>query len=167
MRMILFSAAVVVLIASFACGNAEEKAAEQVVEETIEADLGGDAGVEISEEGMEITSQDENGTYTWKAGDKAEIPDSFPQDVYIFEGATVVMVSESPDSFVVALTTDAAVSAVADSYLEEMTSAGWSKLMETDMDDGRMLVFGMGDRSVNVGVFPEDGMTGISLSVGN
>ncbi len=89
MRNISCFVAVLALVLNVACGKAEEKTVEQVMEQVAEANLGDGSEVDLSEEGMEVTSQDEDGTYTWKAGDKAEIPETFPDDVFIYEGAEI------------------------------------------------------------------------------
>jgi len=165
MRNILCLAAALTLVTSLGCGKAEEKAAEKTLETSIENSLGGESDVDISDEGMKVTSQDEDGTYTWQAGSEAEVPGGFPSDVYVFKGAEVEMSSDSPDSFVLALKTDAAFAKVVEAYKTEMPSAGWTEMTATQMDGAQMLVYSMGDRAVNVGVFDEDGATKISLSV--
>ena len=142
-----------------------EEAVEKAVEQQIEMETGDQAKVDISDNGMEITSQDADGVYTYQGGDTAELPDGFPADVYVPDGATVDMVSDSPNGFVVALSTETALPAVVEAYLKEMSSAGWNKMTETEMDGGRMIAYFKGERSVNVGIFDEDGVRGISLSV--
>ncbi len=77
-----------------------------------------------------------------------------------------MMSSVSPGSFVLALQVDAPLGEVVGSYEKEMSAAGWTKHMSTTMDGGQMMVFGLGDRSANVTIFNEDGVTKISLSVG-
>ncbi len=75
------------------------------------------------------------------------------------------MSSDSPGSFVLALSTDAAFATVVKTYKKEMSSAGWNEMTATKMENAQMLVYGMDDRSVNIGVFDEEGVTKISLSV--
>ncbi len=165
MRTILCLAASLGLIMNVACGKAAEKTAEKAVEQKIEMETGDQANVDISDDGIEITSQDADGVYTWKGGDSAEIPDGFPADVYVFDGASVDMASDSPNGFFVALSTDTAFPMVVEAYLKEMSSAGWNKMTETEMDGGRMMLYLKDERTVNVGIFDEDGARGISLSV--
>ena len=166
MKILVFLAAAFALMVNLGCGKSKEEAAEEVVEQAVEAALGDEAGVDLSDEGMTVTSEDEDGTYTWKAGDQAEVPSDFPDDVHVYEGAEVVMSTETPDGFSLALGVDAPVEDVVKSYLEAMSAAGWTKHMETEMDGGHMMVYGKGDRSVNVAIFEEEGMTQIGLTVG-
>ncbi len=102
MRTILCLAASLGLIMNVACGKADEKTVENAVEQKIEKETDEQANVDISEDGMEITTQDADGVYTWQGGDSAELPDGFPADVYVPDGASVDMVSDSPNGFVVA-----------------------------------------------------------------
>lgn len=165
MRTILCLTAALALIMNLACGKAPEETAETALEQQIEKSAGGDADVDYSDEGMEITTEDADGVSTWQAGDKAELPDNFPSDVYIPEGVSVDMVSDSPSGTVVALSTDIALATIVEAYLKEMTAAGWTKMTDTEMDGGRMTLFLKDERTVNVGIFDEDGARGISLSV--
>ncbi len=123
------------------------------------------ATVDFSENGMEITSEDGDGVYSIQGGDSAEIPAEFPADVYVPDDASVILVSDSPNGFVVGLSTETALPAVVEAYLKEMSAAGWNKMTETVMDGGRMTVYLKDERSVSVGIFEEDGAREISLSV--
>ncbi len=165
MKKLLVLAAVVALVPLFGCGTSEEKAVEETVEQVVEGSVENDAGVEISEEGMAITSTDEDGTYTWQGGDKAGIPEGFPDDVFVYEGVEVLMSSDTPGSFVLGLSTDAPREDVIASYEKEMSAAGWTEATSTNMDGDKILVYTKGDRVVNVGIFLEEGVTNISLSV--
>ena len=165
MRNLLCLTAALALVLNFACGKSKEEAAEEAVENSIEMNLGDDAEVDISDEGMAITSTDEDGTYSWQAGDQAKIPDGFPEDVHIYEAASVAMSADSPDSFTLALSTDDALPKVVGAYEEKMSAAGWTKQTSTSMNDAQMLVYTKGDRAANIGIFNEKGVTQISLTV--
>jgi hypothetical protein len=165
MRNLVCLAAVFSLALAVGCGKAPEKAVEETAEKTLETQPGDDADVDVSEDGMTVTSSDEDGTYTYQAGNEATIPDGFPADVYVYEGATVQMSSDSPDGFMLAFETDAAFATVVDAYKAEMPAAGWTELTGTTMEGTQMLIYGIGDRMVDVGIFDENGVTKISLSV--
>ena len=165
MKKLLVLGAVLALVPCFGCGNSEEQAVEEPAAQAVESSPEKDAGVGISEEGLEITSKDEDGTYTYQAGDKAEIPENFPDDVFIYEGSELLMISESPQGWVLTLRTDAPRDDVIASYEKEMSAAGWAEITSTNMDGDRMLIYGQGDRTVNVGIFAEEGVTQVSLSV--
>ncbi len=165
MRNLLCLMAALGLVLNFACGKSKEEAAEEAVENSIEMNLGDDAEVDISEEGMTITSTDEDGTYSWQGGDQAKVPDGFPKDVYVHEAATVAMSADSPESFTLALTTDDPFPKVVGAYEEKMSAAGWTNQTSTAMDGAQMLVYTKGDRAANVGIFNEKGVTQISLTV--
>jgi hypothetical protein len=165
MRKILCLAASLGLIMNVACGRTEEKTVEKAAEQQIERETGDLAAVDFSENGMEITSVDGDGVYSIQGGDSAEIPAEFPADVYVLDDASVILVSDSPNGFVVGLSTDTALATVVETYQKEMSAAGWNKMTETVMDGGRMTVYLKDERSVNVGIFEEDGAREISLSV--
>ena len=165
MRNLVCLTAALALVLSFGCGKSKEKTAKEAIERSVEATLGNDAEIDISDEGMAITSADEDGTYTWQAGDQAEIPDGFPTDVHIYEAAAVDMSADSPNGFTLALRTDDPFSKVVGTYEEKMSAAGWTKQTSTAMSGTQMLVYTKGDRATNVGIFEEEGITKISLTV--
>jgi len=165
MKRFVFWAAAFVLILNIGCGKSNEEVGEEAAEQAIEAALGNEAGVDLSDEGMTVTSEDEDGTYTWTGGDQAKVPDGFPADVYIYEGAELLMSTDTPAGFVLAFETDAPLDDVVESYLEEMSAAGWTKQMATEMDGGQMMVYLQDDRSVNLTIFDEEGVTQIGLTV--
>jgi len=80
MRKILCLAASLALIINMACGKAIEETSEKAAEQQIEKQTGDRPTVDINENGMEITTSDADGDYTFKGGDCAEISDDFPVD---------------------------------------------------------------------------------------
>ena len=72
-----------VALALTGCGQAAEQAAEEAAEQAIEAQGGGD--VEIDAEGGEFSVEGEDGSEFSVGSD--ELPDDFPADVPIPEGA--------------------------------------------------------------------------------
>ncbi len=162
-RMILF-AAILALILGLACGRSSEKAAEKAAEKSIEKAMGGDADVDISEEGMEMKTETEEGTMSLSAGDKAKVPEDFPSDVYVYEGAAVDMVMDHPEAFMVMLSTDDPLSKVVDIYKKKLTSEGWTKQTAMDMGDTQMLLYVKDDRMAKVTVADDEGVTRINLT---
>ena len=143
----------------------DQPAAEPQVDQPGEAPTGGIADVDVSDDGMSITSTDKDGTYTWQGGSQAELPEGFPEDVYVYEGSVVEMASSAPTSYTIALATKDPFAKVVESYKEKMASAGWSLRTSTQMPGTEMLSYLLGDRAVSVSIFDEDGQTKIGLSV--
>ena len=164
MKRILLFAAILALILGLACGMSSEKTAEKAAEKSIETAMGGDADVDISEEGMEVKTEGEEGVTTMSMGDKAKIPEDFPSDVYVYDGATVDMAMDNPGAFLVSLSTDDPLSKVVDAYKKKMTSEGWTKQTAMDMGEMQMLQYLKGERTAQVQVITEKGKTHISLT---
>jgi hypothetical protein len=164
-RNLLCLIAALVVILSFACGKSAEKTAEKALEKSLEDPIGDGAEVDVSDQGMTITSEDEKGAYTWQAGDEAKIPDSFPKDVHVYERAAIQMSSDSPEGITLVLATDDPISKVVATYEEKMVADGWTKQTSSTMSGTQMLIYTKGDRGANVGVFDQDGSTQISLTL--
>ncbi len=125
-----------------ACNPGEiiaEKVAEQVVEKSMEAGSGGQADVDIKD--GQMTVKTDKGEVNVSTGDSAKIPDSFPKDVYVPDGATVMMAMELPEGHTVTLKVKGDPAALQESYIAKATEKGWEKKSAMDMGTMKMLGF--------------------------
>ncbi len=122
--------------------------------------------VDVEEEGRKITITGKEGKATFTAGGGAEIPDGFPDDVYIYDGAKVNTSATVKGSYQVQLSSSDAVDKVLSVYKQKMEAAGWSEEAAMDMGEHKMLHYKKDGREINVQIIPEDsGATNIIISV--
>jgi hypothetical protein len=101
-----------------------------------------------------------------KAGEKAEIPDDFPDDVFIYKPSTVVVSMMVPEGQAITLTTKDDQAKVLDAYASEMEKKGWAKEGSMDMGGNKMLVYKKDERVANVSILKAGNKTQINLTVG-
>jgi hypothetical protein len=105
----------------------------------------------------------ETGAYA-SIGENAQIPNDFPSDVPVYEGAQILAASVIPNQGATLLsTTTASLASVAQWYEDELLGDGWE--METDSNyNGRLMkVFQKGDVIISVAVSEMDGQTSITV----
>ncbi len=168
MRQSLSHALVLVMIVAAvlltSCGKISEKVAEEAAEKAITSSGADNADVDVSEEGISISGEDDDGTFSMTAGTKAKIPEGFPSDVYVYDGAEVEMVMDNPAGFTISLRCDDPVGDVVETYRKQLSAAGWKKQTYMDTGDSQMLIYGKGDRVLQVHVADDEGVTRIGLS---
>lgn len=148
----------------FGCGEkAGEETAEKMVEKAIESGFDGEAEVDIEKDSIRIEA--EEGEMSMTMGDSASLPDDFPDDVFIYQGAELSMGMKLPQGFNLSLQTKDDMSKVSEVYLAEMTAKGWTKEMSRDMGEQKMMFFKKDQRAVNMTIFPSEDMTQITLTV--
>ena len=146
------------------CGDApEEEVAESLIEKSIEAESGEKAKVEISEGKVSIRTAD--GDVLAASEDGVEIPEGFPGDVPIYEGAKTVASLKMGDSFQLSLQSKDARSKVVETYKEKMKAEDWELETSMAVGEGDMLHYKKGERRVMLTFTDQDGVTGIALMV--
>lgn len=125
-----------------------DKITEKFVEEAIETGTNGDVDMDI--DGESITFGSDDGDSTWTAGEGTEIPDGFPNDVYLYKNAEIIMASSHEDEdnatvYSVTYMVDEEMSDIADKYVSEQEKNGWKQVSKTDMSDIIILSFEKGD----------------------
>jgi hypothetical protein len=142
------------------CGQSAEEAA---VEKAIEKESGGKAKADISKDKMVIKT--EEGQMTIDASGGAEIPADFPEDVFVYKGAAVIMSMSQPDGFVLSLSTADGVDKVKAAYGESMASNGWKEETNFQMGAQSMISYKKGGRIASVMLVEDQGKTNINLTV--
>ena len=150
------------LLLAAGCGGSAD---EEAVERRIEAETGGEAEVDLSEGTMEVKGETDEGEFAMTAGERTEIPDDFPGDVFIYKPSTAVMSMMVPEGHSLTLTTKDDQAKVMDAYKIEMEKNGWSQEGSMNMGDHMMLVYKKGERMANVSVISADDKTQINLTV--
>jgi hypothetical protein len=150
--------ALCLMVALAGCGR---KAQEKRIEKAIEKETGGKAHVDLSEESINIKTED--GELNISGGKAAKIPDDFPSDIHVYKGAKVVSTVQAPDGMTVSLLSKDTPKNIADAYKTTMTAEGWT--LETSMNMGaqQMLMFAKDDRAATVTIGQTDDGTMIGL----
>jgi len=143
------------------CKKAGEKAAEKAIEAGM-AKEGVKADVDAS--GEKITIKSEEGTTVYSGGKSAAVPENFPKDVYVYEGATIIAAVTVPDGFNLLMESSDSADKVMGTIKGKMTGFGWKE--ETTVTQGKNAMAGYkkGERSAMVNV-NGDNKTQITLTV--
>jgi outer membrane lipoprotein-sorting protein len=160
-RLLCLGVCLLLLVAG--CGGSAD---EEAVERKIEEATGGEAEVDLSEGSMEVKGETEEGEFSMTTGEKAEIPDDFPGDVFVYKPSVAVMSMSVPDGHSLTLATEDDQGKVMDAYKSEMEKNGWSQEGSMDMGEQKMLVFKKDERVANITVYSAEDKTQIHLIVG-
>ena len=136
---------------------------ESTMEKKIEQATGGDAEVDLSDDGMKITGKTEEGEYAITSGEETEIPEDFPSDVFIYRPSKAVMAMKVPDGYSVTLTTKDDKAKVVEAYKGQMQAKGWSEEGSMNMGSHSMLVYEKDGRNANINIIPSD--DGVQINV--
>lgn len=150
-------AAVIVTVAGLAGGCGGEQLAEQLGEQAI------DGEVEIQDDSFSITDQEGN---ELAVGEGTEIPPTWPSEVPLYAGGTLVLVTSQADGTATALweTTETVDQAVT-TYDDALTSSAFQMDQEASIAGSVVRTY-VGERhTVNVTVAEVDGATNLSIAV--
>jgi len=102
------------------------KAAEKVIESKM-AKEGVNAKVDSSGEKMTIQTKD--GTAVIAGGKGTTVPENFPKDIYVYEGATITASISVPNGFNLVMETGDSPEKVLGAIKSKMTGLGWKEEM--------------------------------------
>jgi hypothetical protein len=122
----LATAALVLVPALSACGQAAEKAAEVAMENAMSG-----ADVNIEDDGVTITDNEGN---QMAAGENIQLPDNWPAEIPPFEGGTLTVVTVSPDGVWASWTASGSAQEAADAYGATLEAAGYTLDTESKVD---------------------------------
>jgi hypothetical protein len=166
------------------CGKQSEEAiAEKLIEKSLSRD-GVAAKVDLDGGTMKFSTTDaqgrkadfkvegdtvqvvsEDGVMTFASGENTKVPQNFPEDVLVYEGAKPVSAMTNPRGFSLSLTTTDALATVGEKYKAAMAAAGWKEKSAFNSEDTWMLVYAKEAREATVMVNKADDGTSILLSV--
>ncbi len=153
------------LVLGTGCGAAADKAAERVSEEATEEALGG-GNVDIDDDGN-VEVETEDGSLSVGTG---ELPDDWPEDIPVIEGATLEGAYSSSSNgesvHTASLTTDDSVADVLAFYKDELS--GWTvdqeSTSEVNGSESGILTVSDGDRTAAITASETDGTTNVSIT---
>ena len=162
MRVFLFCLLGLVLLVG-ACGESTKEAA---MEKKIEEATGSDADVDISKDGMKVKGKTDEGEFALTSGEDTEIPEDYPDDVFIYTPSKTVMAMSVPGGHSVSLMTKDDMTKVVDAYKREMKEKGWTEEASVTMGKNMMLTYKKDGRITGVNFGPSDDGLQITVSTG-
>jgi hypothetical protein len=142
-----------------------KKASEKVTEKAIEAGMAKEGvKAKVDASGEKLTIQTKDGTTVFTGGKGAAVPNNFPKDVYVYEGATVTAAISVPDGFNLHMETSDSADKVLGAMKSKMTGFGWKEEMTMNQDKNSMVSYKKAERMVMVNVNTGDKRTQITLT---
>jgi hypothetical protein len=143
------------------CKKAGEKAAEKAIEagmakEGVKANVDASAG--------KVTIESKDGTSVYTSGKGAAVPENFPKDVYVYEGAKIIASVSVPDGFNLVMETGDSADKVLGTIKSKMTGFGWKEDITMNQGDHSMVSYKKGERAAMVNINAAKKSTQITLT---
>jgi hypothetical protein len=143
------------------CKKAGEKAAEKAIESGM-AKEGVKANVDVS--GDKVTIESKDGTSVITGGKGTAVPEEFPKDVYVYEGATITGSVSVPGGFNLAMETKDSADKVLATIKSKMTEFGWKEEMTMNQGNHSMVGYKKGERTAMINIHADKKTTQITLT---
>lgn len=192
MRFTVFATGCLALALLAGCGgkSAEEESANALAERMIERaarESGSNLDVDISSGYVTIRGTDENGEavninvdgdtatvtsedggVSFATGEAAKIPDDFPKDIPLYDGAQLVTVQQDTGAGMIALTATSSdpAATIAEFYKKKAEASGWTR--ESALDQGgtmHMLTYKKDSQQLDIFISGDGDATQIQLSL--
>ena len=151
-----------IALALTACKKSAE---ETLAQAAIKGVTGQD--IEVDEDGDKVTIKTKDGEMKISGGDAAELPTTFPKDIYLPSDYVVSSVMEMNNTQLIALTADGEVAKLYADAREMMEKEGWKQTMAMrgSANDG-LLAYEKGERKATVSFNTEEaGRVAVGLQV--
>ncbi len=120
----------------------------------------------------DVTVTGNNEQATWKAedgttatvGQGVAIPDDFPKDVPMVEGANVMMATKSPKGHSVRMQTSKKAAELVPWFKKELEGDGWTEQTATTLPNGGMFTYIKGERKTHFTIAESGPMTTVSIN---
>jgi len=159
------------MLGSVGCGRKSaaerrnEAAAERIVANAMRMATGQKTDVDV--DGGTVRFSSEDGDVVISGGDGAKLPKSFPKDIPVYKGASVLQSAvHNETEFSVTLQTKDSMRKVADYYRSTMKSKGWTEEQVLDTGNQSIQAYTKGDQGANVMVMKGEEQTVITMAVG-
>jgi len=144
----------VVFICMGGCGSCGEKIAREAMEKAIEQSSGTD--IEIEQDGNTISFSGEDGQGQFSLGENVKVPNDWPAEAKIYEGAKAVMVMVSADGAFGTFQTADSVDKVTEFYKGHFNSNGWKEVQVTTTPMGKQLAYTKNEDVASVTITPPE-----------
>jgi hypothetical protein len=179
MKKIMYSFLVLVMLFA-ACDS--EKTAEKMAEDAIEKQTGNEAEINLEEGKVEIKTKDgkaeintkegkseiktKDGKAEFSTGNSAELPENFPEDIFICDDAKIKSSAAAQGSFAVNYVSEMNADDMLDKYLSEMKDDDWKLIGETNQTDQRTRAFEKNDRRTGITIKEKGNNTKVEILTG-
>jgi hypothetical protein len=146
------------------CGGCHKKTGQKLAEKMAEMQMarnGVKGEVNISDDKVSIKTKD--GATTVAYGKSVKVPDGFPADVKVYNGATIVTAMTVPNGFNLQLTTKDSVEKVSEFYKARMAADGWTEEGIYASGQQSTLSFKKDKRTTTIMVIESEKATSITL----
>ncbi len=153
------------LLAMAACSKSP---AERAVEAAASAASGQDVDISRDADGISIKTGDGEDTLDISSGDRASLPEGFPDDVYLPAGFKVISSAKADATMLVGMVAPGTLDRIAEQANQAMLEQGWEQTrMAEDGPSVRILEYKKADRSARIALQGQpDGMVGLVLHLG-
>lgn len=110
------------------------------------ADALAEAGAGVAADEGQAGMLDGDGAMAFGSGERARLPDGFPDDIFLPEDYRLESTLSSPEFTMVTLRTHAQLSTLATEAKTAMEAAGWTQQMMAGDDSSRIYAFRQADR---------------------
>ena len=119
-------------------------------------------------DGDTATMTSEDGGVSFATGEAAKIPDDFPKDIPLYDGAQLVTVQQDTGAGMIALTATSSdpVATIAEFYKKKAEASGWTR--ESALDQGgtmHMLTYKKDSQQLDIFISGDGDATQIQLSL--
>ena len=154
----------VLILTMFVFSGCGHSLVENKLENDLEKQLGGNAEVNVDENGYSIET--EGGSM--QAGENVSLPEDFPADVYVIEGKILSSFSESTmGSQVVQIATNKSLDEVKELYMEKLVEKGWTSVSNFSQPDAVSLSFQKDGVNLTISASEEDGQMVVTIMLAN
>jgi len=134
------------------CSSSTDSVGEQMAEELIESGTEGDVEIDVDDESMSMTDEEGGG---FSAGDEAELPPAFPDDVPLFTYGTLIAAAVLPDDgFTATWRMESPEVGLVETYITEWENAGFTQggFLDMSTDGTRVWTYQMTSPDLEVAV---------------
>lgn len=139
------------------------KVSEKVTERSIENQLGGEADVDINDDGT-ATYKTEQGTVSTEN----KVPESWPKDAPIYADAKILISGENTDGqkgLSLSLSSPASVDKIFDYYSNELKNQGWKIVSTSKSTYGNVITAEKDTRTFSLVILGSDSTTQITTVI--
>ncbi|MEB3226054.1 MAG: hypothetical protein VKJ86_09645 [Synechococcus sp.] len=158
MKKILLPSVLLFSLSLGGCGLVQE----MIFEKAIEAGTGEKVDIDTSKDTVDIKTDE--GSLSVSSGENIPLPDTFPQDIYLYQDAKVNMAMDLPEGVSVSFTTKENPAAVKEKYKAEMAKNGWSQEMTMDVNGQSIFGFQKQERAAQIMIYADQGQTFIQIT---
>jgi len=151
-KILILSFSVLCVFSLTACG--ERALMEKGIENQIEKNLGGNADVDLKNDGMKIETEE---GVTLETGSGASLPTDWPSDVFVSEGEIIsAMKNVMANGVQVALKSKSSSESLQKEYTEKLTAQGWTMNQSANLSGILMLGAKKDKRTVSVTISADE-----------